>query len=417
MLERLLTSRLPRRAPPRRIVVVTGARQVGKTTLARKLYEPEIRYINLDSPNERTRMAGVQAEAWDRVVGPAVLDEVQKAPQLLEKLKWSYDEGKLDFSVLLGSSRITLLEQVRESLAGRVFLYELWPLTVSELAPHFGGLLAEKPLIARLATGSELIPATLSAVPSSSVGPSAGAARQAMEHSLAWGGLPPLLQYPEPERPQWLDAYQATYLERDLSDLARLRDLEPFATCHRLASLRAGRILAYSEIARDAGLPVSTVRRYLGYLELSYQTFRLPPWSGNPSVRLIKSPKLFWVDAGIQRILSGQLSGLTGEQYENTIVAQILTTLRTLGIRAETSYLRTAAGLEVDLLVETEGGILAIEIKSRPFADRRDATSIERARRILGEAFRGGLVVYRGDRVQPLSPNVHAVPDWLLLAT
>ena len=116
-------------------------------------------------------------------------------------------------------------------------------------------------------------------------GPAAGAFQSAMQHLLDWGGLPSLLQYPEEERLDWLDAYQATYLERDLADLARLRDLEPFSNCHRLAALRAGRILSYSELARDAGLPVTTVRRYLGYLELSYQTVRPEPMvreSGSP---------------------------------------------------------------------------------------------------------------------------------------
>jgi predicted AAA+ superfamily ATPase len=98
---------------------------VGKTTLARDLYENSFRYLNLDSPGERSRLSLVPAEGWHQSVGPAILDEVQKAPLLLEKVKWAYDEGQLDFSVLLGSSRITLLEQVRESLAGRVFLYEL----------------------------------------------------------------------------------------------------------------------------------------------------------------------------------------------------------------------------------------------------------------------------------------------------
>jgi len=93
-----------------------------------------------------------------------------------------------------------------------------------------------------------------------------------------------------------------------------LRDLDPFLTCHRLAALRAGCLLSYSELARDVGLPVTTVRRYLRYLELSYQTLRLPAWAGNPTVRLVKSPKLIWFDLGVQRVLSGQLRGLTGEQ-------------------------------------------------------------------------------------------------------
>ena len=111
MLSRYLEGRLPAGSPPRRIVVITGARQVGKTTLARRLYEERYRYLNLDSPGERSRVAAVAAETWGRVVGEAVLDEAQKQPVVLEKLKWAYDAGEVDFSVVLGSSRITLLQQ------------------------------------------------------------------------------------------------------------------------------------------------------------------------------------------------------------------------------------------------------------------------------------------------------------------
>jgi hypothetical protein len=131
---------------------------------------------------------------------------------------------------------------------------------------------------------------------------------------------------------------------------------------------------------------------------------------------LVKSPKLLWVDPGVQRVLSGQLKGLTGEQYESAIASQILITLNSLGYRFDASYLRTSSGLEVDLLVESEGRLLAIELKRRPGVDRREAASIEQARRLFGTAYGGGMVVYRGTTVQRLSETVFAVPDWLLLS-
>ena len=416
MLTRLLTSRLPAPSDPRRIVVLTGARQVGKTTLARALYGSDLRYLNLDSPGERERLRAVPAEAWAKVVGPAVLDEVQKAPGLLDKVKWAYDEGALAFSVLLGSSRILLLEQIRETLAGRVFLYELWPLTVGELAAHFGGACPAEPLIAGLLQRPDGLE-RLRSLADGFVGPQVGAAQAALQHTLDWGSLPTLLQYRPEERRAWLDAYQATYLERDLGDLAQLRDLESFILCHRLASLRAGKILSYSELARDAGLPVTTVRRYLRYLDLSYQTLHLPAWSGNLSVRLLKAPKLIWFDSGIQRALSGEIEGLRGEQYESAVIAQILITLSSLGIRADASYLRTSGGLEVDLVLEQQKSLWAIELKARPKVDARDVTALEKAQKILGDRYRGGLVVYRGDRVLQLTGTVFAVPDWMLLGT
>lgn len=416
MLRRFLAARLPQGAPPRRLIVLSGARQVGKTTLAREHWSSGLRYLNLDSPGERARLAAVPAEAWANAVGPAVLDEVQKAPALLDPLKWAYDAGRIDFSVLLGSSRIVLLERVRESLAGRAFLYELWPLAAGELAPAFGGELPAQPAIVRLFDASVAPAQVMASLAASLVGPAAGAADAAVGHLLAWGGLPTLLSYAEPERWAWLDSYQAAYLERDLGDLARLRDLEAFAACHRLAALRAGNLLSYSELARDAGLPTTTVRRYLRYLDLSYQTLHLPAWSGNPALRLIKAPKLLWFDGGVQRILSGQLAGLTGAQYESAIAAQILIALSSFGVRAAPSFLRTAAGLEVDLILEQQERVVALEFKARSRVDRHDATALRRARQILGNRMSLGLVVYRGNELGELDEGIFAIPDWALLA-
>jgi predicted AAA+ superfamily ATPase len=415
MLERFLARRLPLASPPRRIPVLTGARQVGKTTLAKALYADSLRYVNLDSPGERQRLGKVPAEGWGVSVGAAVLDEVQKAPHLLEKLKWAFDQGEIDFSVLLGSSRILLLDKVKESLAGRVFLFELWPLTVGELVPHFGGPLPSPPFATRiLAEGADL-KAEIDTLASRTATSAAGRADAAVTHVLAWGGMPPLLELGDEDRWQWLDSYQATYLERDLGDLARLRDLQAFTTCHRLAALRAGCLLQYSDLARDAGVPATTTKSYLRYLELSYQTIRLPAWSANLGVRLVKAPKLIWCDSGIQRTLSGQTGGLSGAQYESTMVAQVLMTLWNHGMRFDHSHLRTSGGLEVDLVLEQQQGIVAIELKARSKVDARDARPIEKARRLFGDAYRGGLVVYRGPEVVRLTETVFAIPDWALL--
>jgi predicted AAA+ superfamily ATPase len=133
-IQRHLEQRLP---PPdkRRLVVLTGARQVGKTTLARAAY-PGLRYVNLDAIEDRAALAALPARQWGATVGDAILDEAQKEPAVFEKLKFAYDAGDVRFSALLGSAQIMLLHRVRETLAGRVFLYELWPLCLSELAAH-----------------------------------------------------------------------------------------------------------------------------------------------------------------------------------------------------------------------------------------------------------------------------------------
>ncbi len=130
---------------------------------------------------------------------------------------------------------------------------------------------------------------------------------------------------------------------------------------------------------------------------------------------MIKAPKMVWIDLGIQRILSGQTGGLNGEQYENGVVAQILTTLWSLGVRFRPSFLRTTGGLEVDLILETEHGVIACEIKSRATVSARDAGGIEKARHFFGDRFRGGLVIHRGLEVGKLTESTWAMPDWFLL--
>ena len=129
---RLLSARLPA-ASDRRLVVLTGARQTGKTTLVQRQY-PEQLYLNLDDVDRRSELREMPTAQWGTAVGPAVLDEAQKEPSVFEKVKFAYDAREIDFSVLLGSSRVLLLDRVRETLAGRAFLYELWPLMLCELS-------------------------------------------------------------------------------------------------------------------------------------------------------------------------------------------------------------------------------------------------------------------------------------------
>jgi len=396
---RWLGQRLPG-AEQRRIVVMTGARQTGKTTLAKKLYA-DMRYVNLDAPEDRSALGEVRSAAWARTVGAAVLDEVQKAPGVFEKLKYAYDAGEISFSVLLGSSQILLLKRIRESLAGRVFLYELWPLMASELrTPHTDT--PPLPLVGRLLEAGTEPQETFEQEPAVLLGTDEDACRSAIEHLARWGGMPGLLPLDEADRKNWLRSYQRTYLERDLADLARLDDLEPFRKLQELIMLRTGQLRSYSGLARDAQISVSTAKRYVEYLELSYQVVLLRPFSENLTSAVVKSPKAYWLDLGLLRQATLQFGQLTGAMFETLVVSEFFKWVRTRGADARLSFYRTRSGMELDLLVQTPTGFLGFEVKNRTRVHDKDLRSLKAVADALGERWRGGGVIYRGATIEPL---------------
>jgi predicted AAA+ superfamily ATPase len=394
---RQLQERLPK-SDSRRLVIITGARQTGKTTLARAVY-PELRYVNLDAPENRDFVRAVRSMSWAKEFGASILDEAQKEPAVFEKVKYSFDEGSLDFSVLLGSSQILLLKRIRETLAGRAFFYELFPLMLSEIA--YENRPSSSLLLAQLIAASE-VNSLLSSLSIQHLPAEEEAILAAVDYTLRWGGMPALLPLSEPDRLQWLQSYSHTYLERDLSDLARLDDLAPFRDFQRLSALRSGQILSFSELARDAGISPSTSRRYFEYLKLSYQTFALPPFRKNLTSAAVKTPKLYWLDVGIMRQLQGYSGTPTGALFETFVVSEIYKWVRTTGQQVELYYYRTRSGLEVDLLLQTSQGIWGFEIKSSREIVGKDFRALRDVAGVLKSKWRGGIVITRGSHLEQL---------------
>jgi predicted AAA+ superfamily ATPase len=406
---RYLTRYLP--SPSKRgLVVLTGARQTGKTTLAKENY-PALNYINLDAPENREILRSISTPSWPASVGNAVIDEAQKEPTVFEKVKYAYDMGSISFTILLGSSQILLLKKIRESLAGRVSLYELWPLLLSELDTHSGRKDWGPPLFDLVLTESKA-DTVLENVPPALVIERDEASRLSENYLLKWGGMPALLPLAEEERWKWLKDYEYTYLERDLSDLARLDDLAPFAKFQRLSALRSGRLLNYSEIGRDASVSVDTARRYLEYLRLSYQVILLEPYFRNLTSSVVKTPKLYWLDVGILRRLSGRREETGGEIYETLVVSEIYKWIKTAQRNAEIHFYRTRSGLELDLLLELEGRFLGIEIKARQKLFGNDLRAMKAVASALGKDWACGLIIYQGNEIKKLSePSIWAVPS------
>jgi len=396
----------------RSLIVLTGARQTGKTTLAKSKYS-ELNYINLDAPENRELLRNISTPSWAATVRNAVIDEAQKEPSVFERVKYAFDMGTISFTVMLGSSQILLLKKVRESLAGRVALYELWPLLMSEFDTHAGRPDWAVPLLDYI-LGSRSLDDVLKSIAPALIAEKEDAAVRAEKHLLTWGGMPALLGIDdEEERWKWLKDYEYTYLERDLSDLARLDDLNPFTKFQRLSSLRSGRLINYSELARDASISTDTARRYLEYLRLSYQVILLQPYYRNLTSSVVKTPKLYWLDLGILRRLSGRREESGGEVYETFVVSEIHKWIRTAQRSVEVYFYRTRTGLELDLLIGLEGGrYLGLEVKGRRTVVPKDIKAMKAVAESLGRAWAGGIVVYRGDEIMRIAePSIWAVPS------
>ena len=407
-LYRHLTAVLP--ASGRRLVVLTGARQVGKTTLARATW-PEVRYLNLDSVEDRDALQATHTAAWGRVVGDAVIDEAQKLPEVFEKVKYAYDAGEIDLSVLTGSARFLLMEGVRESLAGRAFIFELWPLMACELAE------SGPPLLDRLVTDPRPLGAVLAEEAPVLLGDEEARRREAVDHLGRWGGMPELLRLDDEDRRRWLRSYQATFFERDLADLVRLSDLRPFRTLQELVMLRTGQLVSWAELGRDAGLSAGTARQYLEYLRISYQAVLLRPFHRNLTSAVVKAPKVYWTDLGTLRHGTQQWGRLDGALFETLIVMEIHKWLRTRGRDVRLSFYRTRSGMEVDLMLDRGDRVLAAEIKQRATVTRRDTRGLRSVAEGLGSEWGGGLVIYGGRTIEQLDAehDLWAVPAHRLL--
>lgn len=411
---RFLSDRLPT-VDQRRLVVLTGSRQVGKTTLARRAY-PSLRYVNLDDSDAREALRLARPSEWGEVVGPAVLDEAQKEPSLFDKVKFAYDEGSLPFSVLLGSSRFLLLDQIKETLAGRAFVFELFPLLAAEVMTLDGSLpvapLFDRLLVALLDPTLD-VSAVLQAEPSVLLPDQDLPRRRALEHIAQWGGMPELLHLDDGDRREWLRSYQQTFLERDLPDIARLDDIIPFRNLERLSMAHTGQLVEYSALARDAGISPTTARRYLGYLSLAHQVVFLPPYSRNITSQVVKAPKLYWADLGLLLRGDPMVQSFVGAGFETLVVTEAHKWIHTRGRNVDLSFYRTRSGMEVDLIVSANDAMLAIEVKARDHVVPSDLRGL----RALAAAappgtFRGGLCVYRGNRIECLDPELRlwAVP-------
>jgi len=219
------------------------------------------------------------------------------------------------------------------------------------------------------------------------------------------------------DRALWFDGYIATYLERDLRELAAVADLADFQRLMQAAALRIGNLLNQSELGRDVKLPAMTVHRYLNLLDTSYQIVRLQPYAVNRTKRLIKAPKLYWNDPGLALHLghAGEDGEPAGAHFENLILCDLLAWRDTHAPRAAVTYWRTASGYEVDFVLERQRQLVGVEVKAGAHPSMKD---IQGLRAFLAEhprQARGGVVVHGGDESYWLDEKIVAVPWWRIM--
>ena len=313
-------------------VTLTGPRQSGKTTLCRMAF-PQLKYVNLEAPDQREFAESDPRGFLSRLGTGAILDEIQRVPELPSYLQVLADEeGRNSLFVLTGSEQIRISESMSQSLAGRTALLRLLPFSLAE----------------REETG----------------------AGNAVDEIL-YSGFYPRIHDRKLEPRQALGDYFETYVERDVRRIGEIRNLPGFRRFVRLCAGRVGQLVNLASLGADTGVSHTTARHWLALLEASYIVFRLPPYYANIRKRLVKSPKLYFYDVGLASYLigiehAGQIAThpLRGALFENAVVAETLKYRFNRGRRSNLSFFRDKRGLECDILYETGDGIGAIEVKA-----------------------------------------------------
>jgi predicted AAA+ superfamily ATPase len=382
------------------VTVITGARQTGKTTLAKALRDRR-RYYTLDDVGLR----GLASDSPDQLLEslPVTIDEVQRVPGLLLAAKRRVDEGRVAGSIVFtGSANLALMKTVNESLAGRAYYLHLLPFCPSEWNESRMGLEAIDTLFA---DDSPM--------------------RRWPEGPVDWprwllrGGYPPALEIEaDDDRAIWFAGYLETYLERDLRQLSDVASLPDFQRMMRLLALRCARTLNQSEVARDAGLSVPTAHRYINLLETGYQIVRVANYRANATTALLKAPKLMWTDSGMAAWLAGVNAANLADRPDSgfwleQLVFQTLQAWKALDPRRQIHFWRDdSTKAEIDFILEDAGRLVALEIKaSRNVgpADARWIRSFQQSAHRRGAAPIRGAVLHTGGENRPLGERLHAL--------
>jgi predicted AAA+ superfamily ATPase len=386
------------------VIFLRGARQSGKTTLVKNFAEGSARnYVTLDSATALAAALRDPVGFLHDLRKPLTLDEVQRAPDLLLAIKEDIDRERLPGRYLLtGSANVMALPKVADSLAGRMEILTLYPLSQGEIAG------VKEDFIACIFNRSHVF-----------ADPVSQYSQADLFAIICAGGYPEVLaRNNEKRRTAWFESYITALVERDIRDIANIQDRGGIIRLLGLLAARAASLFNQSELSKDSAIPNSTLSRYISLLEATFITYFLPPWSLNLGKRLVKSPKIHLTDSGLAAHLCGADSRrlkldltLAGRLFESFVVGEIRKQSSWTQHPVRLFHYRSQAGEEIDLLLEDRSGnIAALEIKLSQTITARDVTSIAGLRDLLGARFVRGVVIYSGRETMPLGDSLIALP-------
>lgn len=391
------------------VVFLQGARQTGKTTLARSLTvddtgKQQARYLTLD---DASVLAAVQASPEGFIAGiegPVIIDEVQRVPELALAIKAEVDRRRTPGRFLLtGSADFMVLPDLADSLAGRIEIHTLWPLSQGEIEGRredFSDAVFAERFSPQLMEGNT-----------------------GLIDRMVQGGYPEMLtRRTEARRRAWFESYIMSILQRDVRDISNIRDLADLPRLLALAASRAGGLLDYSDLARGLSMPQTTLKRYMGLLQATFLIHTVPAWAVNFGKRLVKSPKLYLNDtamllhlvgAGAKRLQDDPMlmGNLMGSVVENFVVMELMKQRGWSESRATLFHFRIHNGDEVDCVLEDGAGrVVGIEVKAAVSVKAADFKGLRVLADAAGDRFVRGIVLYTGKEVVPFGKNLLAVP-------
>lgn len=386
------------------VVLLNGARQTGKSTLVQGLAERQgRRYLTLD---DRVVLAAARADPAGFVAGlsgPVVMDEIQRAPALFLDIKAAVDRERSPGRFLLtGSANVLLLPALADSLAGRMEILTLCPLSGREMAGD--AVFNRADFLFDGALGAISLPACN---------------REDLVERLLQGGFPEAVSRSSAKRRSaWFESYLQTVLQRDVRDLANLEQLTEVPHLLQLLATRSASLLNQAEISRASRLTQTTLKRYLSLLETLFLVQRVPAWARNSGKRLVKAPKVFLPDTGLlswlldlspEKLLG--LPGLPGQLVETYVACELLKHLAFSDKGLSLWHYRTQTDIEVDFVLENRlGQLTGIEVKASASIDRADFKGLRHLQETEGSSFQRGIVFYSGRELVAFSDCLFAVP-------
>lgn len=384
------------------VLLLAGPRQVGKTTLLEHIREPSRRYVTLDDPILRDLANEEPALFLQRFAPPVLIDEIQYALKLLPHIKIAVDQQRrCGMFWLTGSQQFHMMKGVSETLAGRVAIVNLLGFSTRERHKRRLDVSAFLPTAQSLAEREE------SAVRTDLAG---------VYKDIWLGGFPALSAGPVKDRNLFYSSYLQTYLQRDVKDLAQVGDEAAFLRFLRAAAARTAQMLNLSDLARDADVSVNTAKNWLSILQASLQVHLLQPYHTNLTKRLVKRPKLYFLDTGLCAYLTEwsspqtlEAGAMSGHIFETHVVAEVLKSWWHRGKQPQIYYYRDKDGKEIDLLFEQDQTFYPVEIKKSASVNRNwiaAFASLKRLRRPIGQ----GAVVCLCEQLLPIDAHNSAVP-------